>query len=84
MKMKLLAAIFPVLLLVACSKVTVENYDRLKTGMPYEEVKLILGSPDRCSEVLGLKSCIWGSESRHINVNFISDLAVIFAAENIR
>ena len=71
-------------LLAACSKLTVENYDKLKVGMPYTEVKQLLGPPERCSDVLGMKSCTWGDEKRHITVNFIGDQVVIFNAENIR
>lgn len=70
--------------LAACSKLTVENYDKLKVGMPYTEVKQLLGTPERCSDVLGVKSCTWGDDQRHITVNFIGDQVVIFNAENIR
>lgn len=72
------------LLLGACGKLTVENYDKLKVGMPYTEVKQLLGAPNGCSDVLGVKSCTWGDEKRHITVNFIGDQVVIFNAENIR
>ena len=40
-----LATAILVLLLAACSKLTLENYDRLKSGMGYQEVKEILGAP---------------------------------------
>ncbi len=72
------------LLLAACGKLTVENYDKLKIGMPYTEVKQLLGTPERCSDVLGLKSCTWGDDKRYVTVNFIGDQVVIFNAENIR
>lgn len=72
------------ILLAACGKLTVENYDKLKVGMPYTEVKQLLGTPAHCSDVLGVKSCTWGDETRHITVNFIGDQVVIFTAENIR
>lgn len=71
-------------LLVACNKLTVENYDKLKSGMPYEEVKRILGTPAKCSEVLGIKHCVWGDDKRHIDVSFVGDQAVVFNGENIR
>lgn len=72
------------LLLVACSPLTVEKYDQLKTGMRYEEVKKILGPPTKCSDILGVKHCTWGDEKRHIDVNFLGDQVLIFSAENIR
>ncbi len=72
------------LLLAACGQLSVENYDKLKTGMTYEEVKNILGAPTKCNDILGVKHCAWGDEKRHIDVNFIGDQVLIFSAENIR
>ena len=72
------------LLLAACSQLTVENYDKLKIGMPYTEVKQLLGTPARCIDLLGVKSCTWGDDKRYITVNFLGDQVVIFNAENIR
>ena len=71
-------------LLAACNKVSVENYDQLKVGMPYVDVKKVLGPAEKCSDVLGVKQCIWGNEQRHIDVSFIGDKTVFFTAENIR
>lgn len=71
------------LLLMGCSKLSVANYDRLKTGLSYAEVVNILGSPAACDEVLGIKSCRWGDEQRHIVVNFVGGKVVLTAAENI-
>lgn len=72
------------LLLAACSKLTVENYDKLKVGMRYEEVKQILGAPDKCSDVLTVKSCTWGNEQRFVQVNFVADQVVLFNSSNLR
>ncbi|HEX5125157.1 MAG TPA: DUF3862 domain-containing protein [Rhodocyclaceae bacterium] len=71
------------LMLCACNKVTAENYDKLKTGMSYEEVRTLLGKPDECSDAVVLKSCRWGNVQSHINVNFVGDKAVVFTAENL-
>lgn len=72
------------LLAAACSKVTVANYDKLKTGMPYAQVEAVLGKPDRCSDMLGARHCTWGDEKRYITVNFVAGQAVLFSAENLR
>ena len=82
--MKNLTLLSLALLLAACSKLTVENYDKIKVGMPYQEVKQLLGPPAKCGDVLGVKHCTWGDEQRHIDVSFIGDQVVIFTAENIR
>ncbi|OFZ68764.1 MAG: hypothetical protein A2Z01_11930 [Betaproteobacteria bacterium RBG_16_58_11] len=84
MKLKTSILVTLTILLAACGKLTVENYDKLKVGMPYTEVKQLLGPPERCSDLLGMKSCTWGDDKRHITVNFIGDQVVIFNAENIR
>lgn len=44
-------------LLIGCSKLNKENYDKLKVGMGYEEVVAILGKPDKdwnAKNVLGI------------------------------
>ncbi len=71
-------------LLLGCNKLTVENYDKLKSGLTYEEVVSILGSPAACDEVLGIKSCRWGDDKRKIIVNFVSGKVILTSAENIR
>ncbi len=72
------------LLLMGCNKLTVENYDKLETGLPYEKVVEILGSPAACDEVLGFKSCRWGDETRKVAVNFVGGRVVLTSAENIQ
>jgi hypothetical protein len=80
----LLTALVMLLAVAACSRLTAENYAKLKIGMSYEETKGILGSPDRCSDALGVKSCIWGNEARNIRVNFVGEKIILFTAENVR
>ena len=81
--MKILILLSLTFLVSACTKISVENYDKLKAGMPYTEVKQLLGTPTQCSEVLSVKHCVWGNEKRHIDVSFVSDQAVVFTAENL-
>jgi hypothetical protein len=52
--------------------------------MPYSEVERILGAPSKCSDVLTVRSCIWGDDKRHITVNFVADQAILYTSENIR
>ena len=84
MKIKIGIILTLVIFLAACGKLSVENYAKLKIGMPYTEVKQILGPPEHCSDVLGVKSCTWGDDKRYINVSFLGDQVIIFNAENIR
>jgi len=68
---------------VGCSRVSKQNFDKLKVGMAYEEVVTILGSPGSCSETLGTKSCVWGSEKRQIKVSFIASKAVAYSNKGL-
>lgn len=68
-----LAAAF---LIVACSKVTKENYDKVKEGMTEQEVQALLGQPDGTSSVeflgglSGTKST-WVGKNTKIEVRFL-------------
>lgn len=72
------------LALSACSKLTPENYAKVKIGMDYPEVTQILGTPDRCSEAVGFKNCQWGNEQRGVTIRFVGDKVVLHSAENIK
>lgn len=75
--MKFLARLLLVLactaLILGCSKVTRENYDKVKVGMAMGEVTAIIGEPDSCSGALGTKKCIWGNEAKNITIAFVGD-----------
>lgn len=81
--LKLIIAVATLLLLAACSKVNMDNYNKIEAGMSLTEVKALIGDPTSCSEALGIKSCHWGDETRRINVNFINDKVVVSTAENL-
>lgn len=72
-------------LLAACgSKVSLENYNKLKVGQSYDEVKQILGDPARCDEALGVRTCVWGDEQRGISVNFAAGKVMLHTAKNLK
>lgn len=77
-------ALFALLFFAAgCSKVTKENYNKLETGMEYNEVTALLGNPNSCTESLGFKTCMWGNETKNIKVNFLGDQAVVFSSSGL-
>lgn len=87
MKTRWLVTAFLVLILfiaVGCSRLTMDNYNKIKGGMAYDEVVNILGKPDKCSDVIGMRSCVWGDEKKSINVSFVADKVLLFSANNIR
>jgi hypothetical protein len=85
-KMKLFvpALLATFLFTAGCSKVTQENYDKLKMGMEYSEVTALLGNPDNCEESMGAKSCIWGNETKNIKVSFLADKTMVFSSTGIK
>ena len=79
-----MALLVSICLLAACSKVTAENYAKIKSGMEYKEVVGILGNPASCDDVIGFKSCKWGDEKSHITVRFAGDAVIMHSAQNLR
>jgi len=84
MKGLLIVLILGSFVLVGCSKLSTENYEKLKVGMTYEEVVGIIGAATDCSQQLGVKSCTWGSGEKYIKVKFAGDKAVYFSNKGIQ
>lgn len=82
--MKKLLVLVALLAVAGCSKITAENYNRLESGMEYEQVQKILGGPDSCNEALGTKSCVWGDDKRNITVNFIADKMIAASGQGLK
>lgn len=73
-----------VLALLGCSKLTLENYNKISMGMEYDAVVELLGPPKTCDDVLGVRSCQWGDETRSVQVNFVAGQVLIFSSRNIQ
>ena len=85
MKLRFMLMLVSAFLLASCSKLNMDNYQQLKTGMKYEEVTSIIGSPGSCSEKFGARSCIWGdSEGSFIKAKFLGETAVAFSHSNLK
>lgn len=67
---RIAGVVLAMLLLAGCSKVSLDNYNKLERGMDRAEVEKILGSPTSCDEALGVRNCIWGTEKSNITVTF--------------
>jgi len=79
----LIICLAPTLILLGCSKITQENYNKLKIGMDYNEVLEILGKPDQCESVLNIKNCIWKESSKSITIKIIADKVVFLSSHGI-
>lgn len=84
MKKRYLIITALVLLLSGCSNVTKENYDKIKSGMTYDEVVKILGKPEGCSETLGISNCEWKDDDAKISITFISNQVTISVANGLK
>ena len=67
-----------------CSKVTMENYEKLEMGMEYGEVTALLGNPNSCTESIVVKSCIWGNENTNIKANLLGDQIVVISSTGLK
>lgn len=72
----LLAAVFVMFLMVACSKVTQENFLKIQEGMSEQEVISVLGSPTESNSVniLGVSGTAsrWVGSDAVIVVRFVN------------
>ncbi len=73
------------ILLAACgSQLSMDNYNKLKVGQSYEEVKTIIGEPARCDETIGIRTCVWGDEQKGISIGFAVGQAILLSAKNLK
>lgn len=72
------------LLLLGCSKLTLENYNKISMGMPYDEVTQLIGKPDSCDDLMGVRSCQWGDDSHAVRVNFVSGKVLLFSSSRLQ
>ena len=79
-----LVALMAVALVVGCSKINKDNYDKIEVGMTYDEVVAILGTPDEVTDAIGTKSCVWGKAPQTISIMFVGDKVVFHSAEGLK
>ena len=75
--------LFPMLILLGCSKINQKNFDKLKAGMEYSEVLKILGKPDNCESVLNMKNCTWEESQKNIKILIFADKVVLLSSQGI-
>lgn len=80
---KTLIVVATAVLLAACGKLSMENYNQLKVGMSYQEVSAIIGDANSCEEVIGTRSCVWGDDSKGIKAGFVADKAIAFSHKGL-
>jgi hypothetical protein len=73
-----------IVLLAACGRLDMAHYEKLKVGQSFDEVVGILGKPDRCDEMLGLRQCQWGNDNRYVRVAFAGNTVLTLVAHNLK
>jgi len=79
----LIICLVPMFILLGCSKINKENYDKLKVGLEYEEVLKIMGKPDECESALNMKNCIWEESSKSIKIIIVADKVFFLSSQGI-
>ncbi len=73
-----------VLLLVGCSNLSKEKYDKIEMGMTYSRVSDILGKAKECNALAGVSDCIWGDEKSYIKVKFVADQVIFMHSQGLK
>jgi hypothetical protein len=81
--MKKCLIIAAALSLAACSKVSLENYEKIKIGMDKTELETILGSADNCVEKTLYTHCIWGDDTKHIEITLVSNTVTLYSKHGV-
>jgi hypothetical protein len=84
MRVRMVLAMGLLLVTLGCSKLTIENYSQISAGMRYEEVTQLLGKPDACDDVMGVRNCRWGDDRRSVNVSFVADKVLLYSSSNLQ
>ena len=85
LRFRIAGCLMACMLLAACgSQLSLENYNKLKVGQSFDEVKKVIGHPTRCDEVLGIRTCVWGDEQRGVNIGFVAGQVMLLSATNLK
>jgi hypothetical protein len=84
MKIRTVIAMGLLLVMLGCSKITLENYNKISVGMGYDEVTQLIGPPDECDDVMGVRNCLWGDAKRSIKVSFVGNKVLLFSSSNLK
>ncbi len=70
-------------LLVACSKITQQNFDQIKNNMTMKEVIALLGEPTSSESIniagISGTSAVWKDENAEIDIQFLNDRVAVKA-----
>lgn len=77
---------FLIVSLVACSKLTQKNYDKIQVNMPMDKVIAILGEPTSTEHLMiaGMSgtSAVWKDTQSEIDIQFLNDQVIVKSFSN--
>ena len=80
------ACLLLLLTALGCTRLTQENFNKVQTGMTYEEVVTILGEPSDNQSVgagpLSASSITWEDDSARVNIKFLNNKVQLKAFES--
>ncbi|MBQ4847645.1 DUF3862 domain-containing protein [Pseudoalteromonas sp. MMG005] len=81
--MKQFFIIAGLLSLAGCSKVSLENYNKIEVGMDKTELEQVLGTADNCEEKTLHTNCTWGDETQYIKVTLVTDKVTLYTKKGL-
>ena len=77
------AALAMSLLIIACSKLTQENFSKIKLGMTMQQVTSILGEPTNVEKIniagISGTSATWQNDEAQIDIQFLNEQVTVKA-----
>ncbi len=73
-----------VLFLWGCTRLTLDNYNKITMGMDYTAVTALIGTPKTCDDVMGMRHCHWGDDKSGVDISFAGNKVLLFSAENLQ
>lgn len=70
--------------LTACSKLTQENYGKLKMGMERPQVESLLGKPKECQSIMTAMNCTWEEGGSSVYVQYFDDKVMTFGGNKLK
>lgn len=81
--LKSLALGFLCVLVFACSKLSQQNFDKIKTNMTMQEVTAIIGQPTSSESIniagISGTSAVWKNKDAEIDIQFLNDRVAVKA-----
>lgn len=74
----------PLLALLGCGKLNMDNYKQIKVGMAFDEVVGLIGKPANCDDLMGLRNCSWEEGNSTVKVSFAGEQVLLFSSSNLK